>query len=210
MSKTTVFDTFSFVLYPAFMRVGIYARVSTHDQQTLPMQLEKMKEYIKHRGWTLTAEVEEVGSGAKTRPKREELLGKAKRREIDAILVWKLDRFGRSLADLVMTLNELREIGVVFVSLTESLDFSTPSGRAMAGMLSTFAEFERDIIRERVKAGIASAREKGKAHGRPQIAAKKKDEARKLYKNGKGLNKSEIARKLKISRASVINLLKLN
>ncbi len=70
--------------------------------------------------------------------------------------------------------------------MTESLDFSTPSGRAMAGMLSTFAEFERDIIRERVKAGIASAREKGKAHGRPQIAAKKKDEVKKLYKNGNG------------------------
>ncbi len=94
------------------------------------------------------------------------------------------------------------------MSLTESLDFSTPSGRAMAGMLSTFAEFERDIIRERVKAGIASAREKGKAHGRPQTASLKKDEARKLYKKGKGLNKSEIARKLKISRASVIAFLK--
>ena len=160
------------------------------------------------RGWTLTAEVEEVGSGAKTRPKREELVRMAKRREIDAILVWKLDEFGRSLADLVMTLNELREIGVVFVSLTESLDFSTPAGRAMAGMLSTFAEFERDIIRERFKAGIASAREKGKAHGRLQTAAQKKDEARKLYKNGKGLNKSEIAWTLKISRASVIAFLK--
>ena len=96
----------------------------------------------------------------------------------------------------------------MFVSLTESLDFSTPSGRAMAGMLSTFAEFERDIIRERVKAGIANAREKGKPHGRPPTAAKKTDEIKKLYKNGKGLNKSEIARRLKISRASVINLLK--
>lgn len=199
---------FSIVRYLVSMRVGIYARVSTHDQQTLPMQLGKMKEYITNRGWTLIVEVEEVGSGAKTRPKREELLRMAKRREIDAILVWKLDRFGRSLADLVMTLNELREIGVVFMSLTESLDFSTPSGRAMAGMLSTFAEFERDIIRERVKAGIASAREKGKRHGRPQTAAKKKDEVKRLYKNGKGLNKSEIARKLKISRASVINFLK--
>ena len=104
------------------MRVGIYARVSTHDQQTLPMQLARMKEYIEHRGWTLTQEVEEVGSGAKTRPKREELLKMAKRREIDAILVWKLDRFGRSLADLVTTLNELREIGVVFVSLNQSFD----------------------------------------------------------------------------------------
>ncbi len=75
------------------MRVGIYARVSTHDQQTLPMQLGKMKEYIEHRGWTLTAEVQEVGSGAKIRPKREELIRMAKRREIDAILV-SFSRFG--------------------------------------------------------------------------------------------------------------------
>lgn len=190
------------------MRVGIYARVSTHDQNTLPMQLKQMREYIKNRKWKLTVEFEEIGSGAKTRPKREQLLQMARRREVDAILVWKLDRFGRSLADLVTTLNELRELGVIFVSLTESLDFSTPSGRAMAGMLSTFAEFERDIIRERVKAGIASAREKGKSHGRPQTAAKKKDEVKRLYKNGEGMNKSQIARKLKISRASVIAILK--
>jgi putative DNA-invertase from lambdoid prophage Rac len=87
-----------------------------------------------------------------------------RRREIDAILVCKLDRFGRSLADLVTTLKELRALGVIFVSLTESLHFSTPSCRAMDGMLSTFAEFERDIIRERVIAGIANARAKGRPH----------------------------------------------
>lgn len=180
------FDTFFILYYCSNMRVGIYARVSTHDQQTLPMQLEKMREYVENRKWNLTVEFEEIGSGAKTRPKREELVKMARRREIDAILVWKLDRFGRSMADLVMTLNELREIGVVFVSLTESLDFSTPSGRAMAGMLSTFAEFERDIIRERVKAGIANAREKGKPHDRPQTAQKKKGEVIKLWNKGKG------------------------
>lgn len=209
MSENITFLTpFLLFIILQFMRVGIYARVSTHDQQTLPLQIEKMREYIKNRKWKLAVEFEEVGSGAKTRPKREELLKMARRHELDAILVWKLDRFGRSMADLVLTLNELRELGVVFVSLTESLDFSTPSGRAMAGMLSTFAEFERDIIRERVKAGIANAREKGKPHGRPVTAANKKDEVRRLYQNGKGLNKSEIARRLKISRASVINLLK--
>src|SRR4051812_13126546 len=147
------------------MRVGIYARVSTIDQQTLPMQLDQMKDFIKNRNWILAAEVQEIGSGAKTRPKREALLKMARGRKIDAILVWKLDRFGRSLADLVTTLNELRALGVVFVSLTESLDFSTPSGRAMAGMLSTFAEFERDMIRERVIAGIANARQRGQRHG---------------------------------------------
>lgn len=197
---------YSFVIYSCSMRVGIYARVSTHDQQTLPMQLRQMTDYIKNRNWTLTAEFQEIGSGAKTRPKREELLKMARRREIDAVLVWKLDRFGRSLADLITSLNELRDLGVVFVSITEALDFSTPSGRAMAGMLSTFAEFERDIIRERVKAGIADAREKGKPHGRPRTAASKLNEILEL--KSAGLNNSQIAKRLKISRPSVIGLLK--
>lgn len=187
------------------MRVGIYARVSTHDQQTLPMQLDQMKEYIKHRGWTLVSELQEVGSGAKVRPKREELMKLARRRQIDAVIVWKLDRFGRSLADLINSLHELRDLGVVFVSLTESLDFSTASGRAMAGMLSIFAEFEREIIRERVKAGIANARARGKSHGRPPTAARKEAEIKRL--KAAGLNHSQIARKLRISRGSVINYL---
>lgn len=193
--------------YHSIMRVGLYARVSTHDQQTLPMQLKQMKEYIKNRKWKLTVEFQEVGSGVKTRPKREELLAMARRREIDAILVWKLDRFGRSLADLITALTELRDLNVVFVSLTESLDFSTPSGRAMAGMLSTFAEFERDMIHERVKAGMANARENGKTHGRPRTAALKTDKIKGL--KAAGLNNSQIAKKLKVSRASVIGILKL-
>lgn len=188
------------------MRAGIYARVSTHDQQTLPMQLAQMNDYIKNRKWTLTAQFQEIGSGAKTRPQREELLKLARQRKIDVIIVWKLDRFGRSLADLITSLNELRELGVIFVSITEALDFSTPSGRAMAGMLSTFAEFEREIIRERVKAGIANAREQGKPHGRPQTASLKINEMLEL--KSAGLNNSQIAKQLKISRASVIELLK--
>jgi DNA invertase Pin-like site-specific DNA recombinase len=200
------FDRYLFIFYHQSMRTGIYARVSKHDQQTLPMQIEKMREYAKNRDWEVVEEIKEVGSGAKVRPQREELLKKARQRKIDGIIVWKLDRFGRSLADLITTLNELREMNVAFVSLTEALDFSTPSGRAMAGMLSTFAEFERDIIRERVKAGIADARAKGKPHGQPATAAKKKAEVLKLKKEGR--NNSEIARKLKISRGSVINLLK--
>lgn len=186
-------------------KAAIYARVSTHDQQTLPLQLKDLREYAGRRGLTVTLEVQEVGSGAKTRPKREALLKAARRREIDVILVWRLDRFGRSLADLITTLNELNAIGVGFISYNESLDLTTPSGRAMAGMLAVFAEFEREIIRERVKAGIAEARAKGKPHGRPQTAAKKADEVRELKKQG--VNNSEIARRLKIGRTSVIRLL---
>lgn len=188
------------------LRAGIYARVSTQEQKSIGMQLKPLCDYAKNRGWTIALEVVEVGSGAKQRPKREELVQAAKRREIDIILVWKLDRWGRSLVDLVNTLNELRDLGVGFISLTEALDFTTPSGRAMAGLLSVFAEFERDIIRERVKAGIAQAREKGKPHGRPQTAATKSEDVKRLKK--RGWNNSQIARELKISRASVIGILK--
>jgi DNA invertase Pin-like site-specific DNA recombinase len=111
-----------------------------------------------------------------------------------------------SLPDLISTLAELRDLGIAFVSLTEALDFTTSAGRAMVGLLSVFAEFERDMIRERVKVGIAQARAEGKSHGQPQTAATKVAEVKRLYK--KGWNKSEIARELKISRGSVINILK--
>lgn len=190
----------------AQLNVALYARVSTHEQQTLPMQLKQMREYAKKRGWTISHKIEEVGSGAKVRPQREEILKLAKQRKIDVIIVWRLDRWGRSVSDLIGTLGELTDTGVGFVSLTEALDLTTPAGRAMAGMLAVFAEFERDILRERVKAGIAHAREQGKAHGRPATAMKKQEQVKKLKE--KGLNNSQIARKLKIGRSSVVRLLK--
>jgi putative DNA-invertase from lambdoid prophage Rac len=187
------------------MQVAIYARVSTHDQQTLPLQLKAMRDYAKKRGWKVTREIQEVGSGAKTRPKREELLMDARRRQVDAILVWRLDRWGRSVSDLIGTIRELTDTGVGFVSLNEAFDLTTPAGKALSGMLAVFAEFERDILRERVKAGIAHARSKGKSHGRPATASLRSEEIRKLKK--KGLSNSEIARTLKIGRASVIRSL---
>ncbi|MBA3804370.1 MAG: recombinase family protein [Acidobacteria bacterium] len=187
------------------MKVGIYARVSTHDQQTLPLQIKALRDYVKRRRWTLALQVKEVGSGAKHRPQREELLCAARRREIDVIAVWRLDRWGRSLADLVVTLKELSDVGVGFVSLNEALDLTTPSGRAMAGMLAVFAEFEREIIRERVRAGINQARLEGRPHGRPRSAALKEKEVRKLH--AKGHSQAEIARRLQIGRTSVRRLL---
>jgi len=187
-------------------QVALYARVSTHDQQTLPLQIKAMREYAEQRGWQISAEIREVGSGALQRPKREELLAAVRRREVDAIVVWRLDRWGRSLADLVVTLKELVELGIGFVSLTEAFDMTTPSGRALAGMLAVFAEFEREILRERVTAGVAHARAKGTVLGRPKSAAKKVDEVRRLYRKEK-LSKSEIARRLGIGRTSVRRLL---
>ena len=122
------------------MRVGLYARVSTHDQQTLPLQREAMQEYADRRGWSVVLQIEDIGSGARERPERNVLLKAARRQELDAILVWRLDRWGRSVADLVGTLTELNELGVGFVSLTEALDLTTSAGRAMAGLLAVFAQ----------------------------------------------------------------------
>jgi len=187
------------------LRAGLYARVSTHDQQTLPLQISAMQEYAERRGWTVAIQIEEVGSGAKDRPARNDILRAATRREIDIVLVWKLDRWGRSLLDLVTTLKELHALAVNFVSLNDSLDFTTPSGQAMAGMLAVFAQYERDILRDRVKAGIAEARKNGKPHGRPTTVAALADEANKLFLSG--ISKSQIAKRLGIGRTSVRRLL---
>ena len=187
------------------MRVAIYARVSTHDQQTLGMQVEAMSAYIRNRGWIAAKSVEDIGSGAKERPGRESLLMAARRREIDVIVVWRLDRWGRSVADLMTTLRELLDLGVGFVSLTEALDLTTPSGRAMAGMLAIFAEFEREILRERVRAGIAQARKEGRPHGRPRTASLKANEILRL--KTEQVSHSEIARRLGVGRTSVRRIL---
>jgi DNA invertase Pin-like site-specific DNA recombinase len=187
------------------MRSALYARVSTHDQQTLGLQTEAMTAYISDRGWNLVKPIKDIGSGAKERGGRELLLKAARRREVDVIVVWRLDRWGRSVSDLMTTLRELTDLGVGFVSLTEALDLTTPTGRAMAGMLAIFAEFEREILRERVKAGIAQARKEGRPHGRPRTASLKSDEILRLKTDG--LSHSEIARQLDIGRTSVRRIL---
>jgi putative DNA-invertase from lambdoid prophage Rac len=187
------------------MRAALYARVSTHDQQTLGLQTDSMTTYIKDRGWDLARQVKDIGSGAKDRVGREFLLKAARRREVDVIVVWRLDRWGRSLPDLMVTLRELTELGVGFVSLTEALDLTTPSGRAMAGVRAVFAEFEREILRERVRAGIAQARKEGRPHGRPRTASLKAGEVRRL--KAEQVSHSEIARRLGIGRTSVRRIL---
>jgi DNA invertase Pin-like site-specific DNA recombinase len=192
---------------PAKMfRAGLYARVSTHDQQTLPLQMRAMREYAVKRDWTVALSIKEVGSGAAERELRENLMAAARRREIDVVLVWRLDRWGRSLVDLVVTLKELAELGVAFVSLTEALDLTTPTGRAMAGLLSVFAAFEHEIRRERIRAGIAEARLQGKHLGRPVTVGTKAAQIRKLHRAG--ISKAEIARRLEIGRTSVRRLLR--
>lgn len=191
---------------PAKMfRAGLYARVSTNDQQTLPMQNRAMREYAARRGWTIAMQVREVGSGAVQREAREKLMDAARRREIDVVLVWRLDRWGRSVTDLLTTLQELEHLGVSFVSLTEALDLTTPAGRAMAGLLAVFAQFEREILRDRVRAGLAHARQNGKRLGRPMSAGLHATEIRKLHRAG--IAKAEIARRLQVGRTSVRRIL---
>ena len=187
------------------LRAGLYARVSTQDQQTLPMQYRALREYAARRGWAITMQVKEVGSGASQRQMREKLIEAARRRDIDVVLVWRLDRWGRSVADLLATLQELEHLGVGFVSLTEALDLTTPAGRAMAALLAVFAEFEREVLRERVRAGLAHARQNGKRLGRPLTASLQADQVRKLRRSG--LSKSQIARQLHIGRTSVRRIL---
>jgi len=186
-------------------RAGLYARVSTADQQTLPMQSRAMRDYADRRGWTIAMQVREVNSGAAKREAREKLLEAARRREIDVVLVWRLDRWGRSVTDLLATLQELEHLGVGFVSLTEALDLTTPAGRAMASMLAVFAAFEREILQERTRAGLAHARQNGKRLGRPATAVAHAADIQKLYRAG--VSKAEIARRLSVGRTSVRRIL---
>lgn len=192
-------------------RVALYARVSTSDQKTNAAQLETLRDYAAKRGWEVVLEVAEVGSGAKIRKKREGLLAALRRREADAVLVYKLDRWGRSLADLVATLQELTDIGVAFVSLSDAIDMTTASGRAFAGMLSVFAAFERDLIRDRVRTGLERARKTGAKFGRPAPTSAgwpaQRHAARIRALAAEGLSPGKIAKQLGTHRTSVRRVL---
>ncbi len=152
-------------------RVALYARVSTLNNQDPEMQLAELREYAGHRGWQIIEEYTDQGvSGCKeSRPALNRLMSDACRRRFDAILVWKIDRFGRSLKHLVNSLAELAALGVAFVSLRDNLDLSTPSGRLMFQIIGAMAEFERALIQERVRAGLRNARAKGRRLGRPRV-----------------------------------------
>ena len=152
-------------------RIAIYARVSTSGGQSVEMQLLDLRELAKRRDFELVGEYCDEGiSGSKeSRPALDALLRDARRRKFDAVLVWKLDRLGRSLVHLVRLLQDLRALGVELISFSEGLDFTTTTGKLLYQVISAFAEFERDCIRERVTAGLRNARAKGKRLGRPKV-----------------------------------------
>jgi DNA invertase Pin-like site-specific DNA recombinase len=152
-------------------RVAIYSRVSTNHGQDPELQLRELREYCASRGLTIIQEYTDVGhSGSKeSRPALNQLMADARRRRFDSVLVWKLDRFGRSLRHLVNALAELEALGLSFISLRDNLDLSTPSGRLMFHVVGAMAQFERALIQERVKAGLRNAKAKGKRLGRPRV-----------------------------------------
>jgi DNA invertase Pin-like site-specific DNA recombinase len=154
------------------MRAAIYARVSTagHGQDPT-MQTRELREHCGRRGWTIAGEYVDTGiSGAKERrPQLDQLMADCRRRRVDAVIVYRYDRFARSLRHLVNALEEFRSLGIDFISLHEGEDTSTPNGRLVFGIFATIAEFERELIRDRVRSGIAAAKARGKRLGRPSL-----------------------------------------
>jgi DNA invertase Pin-like site-specific DNA recombinase len=154
------------------MRAAIYARVSTNNGQSPEMQLEEVRMYCKRRDWEIAGEYVDTGiSGSKEhRPALDRLLASCRKRSVDAVVVYRYDRFARSLRQLVNALEDFRALGIEFVSLHEGVDTSTPNGRLVFGIFASIAEFERELIRDRVRSGLASAKARGKHLGRPRVA----------------------------------------
>jgi DNA invertase Pin-like site-specific DNA recombinase len=149
------------------MRAAIYARVSTFEQEP-ENQLQELRRYVEARGWTGQEYVDRGVSGAKDRrPALDQLLTDAKRRRFDVLVCWRLDRLGRNLRHLVTMLEDLQALGIAFVSMGEGIDCTTPAGKLQLHILAALAEFERERIRERVKAGLQRAKGQGKRLGRP-------------------------------------------
>lgn len=166
------------------LRCAIYARVSTREQ-TEKNQLRELTAYARRRRFRVAYELVDKESGAKE--DRKNLLGLmdlARKRQVDVVLVWKFDRFARSTKQLLAALEEFRTLGIDFISYTENVDTSTPAGKALFTMAAAFAEFERDLIRERVHAGLDRARAEGKRLGRPPLKREAIAEIRALRRRG--------------------------
>jgi len=179
------------------VRAAVYARVSTVDQEP-ENQLRELRRYVAARGWSAAEYVDRGVSGTKDRrPALDQLIADAKRRRIDVLVCWRLDRLGRSLKHLIALLDELASLGVAFVSLAEGIDATTPAGKLQMHILGAIAEFERSRIVERVRSGMARAKSQGRRLGRPQRAIP--DE---LLAPVRGLSVREAAKRLGVSPAT--------
>ena len=156
----------------ATVRAALYARVSTTNHGQDPeVQLRELRDYCHRRGWQIVREYVDRGiSGSRERrPELDQMLVDCRKRLVDAVVVYRYDRFARSLRQLVNALEEFRSLGIDFISLHEGVDTSTPNGRLVFGIFASIAEFERELIRDRVRSGLAAARAKGKQLGRPRV-----------------------------------------
>ncbi len=181
------------------MRVAIYARVSTaNNGQDPTMQTRELREYAERRGWQVFAEYIDVGiSGTKERrPELDRLMADAHRRRFDVVVVWKFDRFARSVSHLLRALETFKAQGIEFVSFSEQMDTSTPAGKMVFTVLGAVAELERSLIVERVKSGLRNAKAKGKRIGRPNSDV---DAARIAQLHASGLSWREIERTVGVS-----------
>jgi DNA invertase Pin-like site-specific DNA recombinase len=186
------------------VRAAIYARVSTSNNGQDPrVQTRELQEYCQRRGWTVAGEYVDVGiSGTKEkRPELDRLLADAHRRRFDAVVVWRFDRFARSVSHLLRALENFQALGIEFVSLSEQLDTSTPTGKMVFTVLGAVAELERSLIVERVKAGLRNARAKGKTLGRPKKVV---DAARIATLRAQGFGWIKISRQLKVGVGTVL------
>jgi len=181
---------------------AIYARVNTNNGQNPEMQLSELRAYCEKRGWEVEGEFVDVGiSGAKElRPALDRMLILCRKRQVDAVVVYRYDRFARSLRQLVNALEEFRALGIDFVSLHEGVDTSTPNGRLVFGIFASIAEFERELIRDRVRSGLAAAKAKGKRLGRPKVAV---DIAEITRLRSEGDSWSAIGKKLGLGEGTV-------
>jgi DNA invertase Pin-like site-specific DNA recombinase len=184
------------------MRAALYARVSTHAGQNPEMQLAELREYCARRGWEIADEYVDAGvSGARERrPELDRMLAACRRRQADSVVVYRYDRFARSLRQLVNALCEFDSLGIQFVSLHEGVDTSTPNGRLVFGIFASIAEFERELIRDRVRSGLAVARAQGKRIGRPRVAV---DAQRVVQLRAAGRSWAEIAREMGVGLGTV-------
>ena len=182
---------------PSTRRAALYARVSTLDQEP-ENQLAELRRYVAARDWVAIEYVDQGVSGAKDRrPALDRLVADARRRQVDTVVVWRLDRLGRSLKHLVTLLDEFHAVGVGFVSLGEGIDLHTPAGRPQLHILAALAEFERARIAERVAAGLARARQNGTRLGRPEKVVPES-----VLGSVRGLSVREAARRLGVSPAT--------